>query len=63
MNHSVACVLEFLADMEEDYNLSELPTLPFVLSARMMVLVYCQEFWLWGEQENYWNLPVSGDDE
>ena len=62
MNCSVACVLEFLADMEEDYDLSKLPALPFALLARMMVLVYCQEFGLWGEQENCWDLPASGDD-
>ena len=44
MNRSVARALEFLADMEEDYDLSELAALPFVLSARLMVSIYCQEF-------------------
>ena len=63
VNHSVARALEFLADMEEDYDLSELPALPFVLSARLMVSIYCQEFGTWGEQENRWDLPASGDDE
>ena len=63
MNRSVARALEFLADMEEDYDLSELPALPFVLSARLMVSIYCQEFGSWGEQENRWDLPASGDDE
>ena len=63
MNRSVARALEFLADMEEDYDLSELPALPFVLSARLMVSIYCQEFGSWGEQENRWDPPVSGDDE
>ena len=48
MNRSVARALEFLADMEEDYDLSELPALPFVLSARLMVSIYCQEFGSWG---------------
>ena len=62
MNRSVARALEFLSDMEEDYDLSKLPALPFVLAARM-VSIYCQEFRLWGEQENCWDLPVSGDDE
>ena len=63
MNRSVARALEFLADMEEDYDLSELPALPFVLSARLMVSIYCQEFGSWGEQENRWDPPASGDDE
>ena len=62
MNRSVARALEFLADMEEDYDLSELPALPFVLSARLMVSIYCQEFGSWEEQENQWDLPASGDD-
>ena len=63
VNRSVARAFEFLADMEEDYDLSELPALPFVLSARLMVSIYCQEFGSWGEQENRWDLPASGDDE
>ena len=63
MKRSVARALEFLVDMEEDYDLSELPALPFVLSARLMVSIYCQEFGSWGEQENRWDLPASGDDE
>ena len=59
----MARALEFLVDMEDDYDLSELPTLPFVLSAHLMVSIYCQEFGLWGEQENRWDLPASGDNE
>ena len=50
MNRSVARALEFLADIEEDYDLSELPALPFVLSARLMVSIYCQEFGSWGSR-------------
>ena len=52
MNRSMAHALEFLSDMEEDYDLSELPALPFVLAACMMVSIYCQELGSWGEQEN-----------
>ena len=59
----MARTLEFLADMEEDYDLSELPALPFVLSARLMMSIYCQEFGSWGEQENRWDLPASSNNE